>query len=183
SFVLLANSSCFVLKWPPYSQTHAAYHVHVAAERTAAVSEMTNVSSSQAGTAEGLMQFLDYLITKGYGPQTAISPWKSAVAQIFMTVEGTEDYGQVDIADLDLDDYLHRFEMRSRGKYKVESLQAYRNRFTKAVESYREFISTGHLPTFRSTSRRGRRETATSTSSLADVTLAAATAAHRASTD
>jgi hypothetical protein len=105
--------------------------------------EGTNGSLAiQSGTAEGLLQFLDWVVAKGYGPATAAGPQKSAVKQVLTVTEG-DDFGSLDIRSLDLDDLLSRFEVRALGDLKAESIGAYRNRFTRAVEAYREFLSSG----------------------------------------
>lgn len=78
--------------------------------------------------------------------------------QVVAAVERTDDVGTVDIRALDVEPYLDRFETIARGEYKVESIHAYRRRFTQAVEAYLAFIDTGKPPTFRSGSRRSRTE-------------------------
>jgi hypothetical protein len=121
------------------------------------MSEAANGSAIQAGTAEGLMQFLDYVVAKGYGPATAVDPQKSAVRKILATVEGDRDYGGVDVRALDLDDYLGRFETKARGQnLKVESIQAYRGRMTRAVQTYLDFLETGRPPSYRGVRRSDR---------------------------
>ena len=92
------------------------------------------------GNANGLMAFMDFMISKGYGTSGAISPWKSAAKQVFSTVEGDE-FGGADVRTFDIDEYLDRFENRSLGNYSAESLRAYRQRFRKAVESYRSYLA------------------------------------------
>jgi hypothetical protein len=122
------------------------------------MSELNGSSRIQDGSAEGLLQFLDYVVNKGYGPPSAVTPWKSAARQVLQTVEGSDDYGDVDVRSLDLEDYLDRFETLARSNIKVESVQAYRRRFTNAVEAYLAFITGGKVPTFRQGGRRPRAE-------------------------
>jgi hypothetical protein len=93
-----------------------------------------------AGTAEGLMEYCDYLIDKGYAGASAVNPWKSAAKQVFATVEDGEDYGSLDVKNLDLDEYMGRFETKARGKLKQESVVAYRQRVRKALDSYRDYL-------------------------------------------
>src|SRR5437879_1912627 len=92
-----------------------------------------------SGTASGLMAFMDFMIAKGYGTPSAINPWKSAAKQVFTTVEG-EDFGDLDVRTLDVDDYFPRFENRSMGKYSADSLRAYRSRFARAVNAYQSYL-------------------------------------------
>jgi len=106
-------------------------------------------SRIQDGTAEGLMQFLDYVVSRGYGPASAVSPWRSAARQVLVTVEKTDNIGDVDVLGLDVADYLNRFETLAKGELKVESIDAYKRRFTRALSAYRGWIETGKPPTFR----------------------------------
>lgn len=92
------------------------------------------------GNAGGLLAFMDFMIDKGYGSAGAISPWKSAAKQVFSTVEG-DDFENVDVRSLDIDEYMDRFQNRTIGKYSAESLRAYRQRFRKAVEAYRAYLA------------------------------------------
>lgn len=109
-----------------------------------------------SGTADGLLAFCDYLVDRGIAPGSAISPWKSAAKQVFTRVEGTEDFGSVDIKTLDVDEYMDRFINKSRGEYKPDSLNAYGNRFRKAVEGYRGYLADpmGWRPKLRASVRR-----------------------------
>ena len=118
------------------------------------MSEQGNGSAAiQAGTAQGLLEFLDYVVAKGYGPSTAAGPQKSAVRQVLTITEG-EDFGDYDVKGGDVDDLLQRFEVRARGELKAESIHAYRSRFMRAVKSYRRFLETGTPPRYRQSSRR-----------------------------
>jgi hypothetical protein len=121
------------------------------------MSEQNNSSRIQDGTAEGMLQFLDYVVRKGYGGPSSVNPWKSAARQVFQVVEQSDDFGSVNVRELDLDGYLDRFDTLAKPKIKVESVAAYRRRFTNAVEAYLAFIDTGKPPTFRQ--GRGRSKT------------------------
>jgi hypothetical protein len=119
---------------------------------------MATANQSKAiaqGTAQGLLDFLDYLIDKGYRTSSAIVPWKSAVRAIFSAVEG-DDFGSFDVRSFDVDEYLDRFQNLVPGEYKQESLAAYRQRFKKAVAAYRDYLEDNTLPAFRA--RRARSE-------------------------
>lgn len=118
------------------------------------MSEQGNGSAIiQAGTAQGLLEFLDYVVAKGYGPATAAGPQKSAVRQVMTVTEG-DDFGSFDIRGGDVEDVLRRFEVRARGDLKTESIHSYKSRFMRAVDSYRKFLETGTPPRYRQTSRR-----------------------------
>jgi hypothetical protein len=122
------------------------------------MSELNGSSRIQDGSAQGLLDFLEYVVKRGYGSASAVSPWRSAARQVLQTVERSEDFADVDIRKLDLDEYLERFDTLARGKIKVESVQAYRRRFTNAVEAYLAFIQEGKPPTFRQGARRPKAE-------------------------
>lgn len=93
-----------------------------------------------SGNVKGLMAFLDFMIDNGYGTAGSINPWKSAAKQVFSTVEG-DDFEGLDVRNLDIDEYVERFQTLSIGKYSAESLRAYRQRFRKAVEAYRAYLA------------------------------------------
>lgn len=101
-----------------------------------------------SGTAEGLLAFCDYLTDKGYGGAAAVNALKSAAKQVFQKVDG-ENFGSVNVIELDVDEYVGRFEVKARSEYKQESLATYRKRFTRAVEYYRAFLRDGSVPQFR----------------------------------
>jgi hypothetical protein len=110
------------------------------------------------GTASGLIEFLDYLIERGYGSPGAVTPLKSAANRVLDKVEGGGDLASVDIREMDVDDYLNRFATLARADYKQESIAAYRNRFTRAVDYYRAFLQDGSVPKFPGRGSRARRD-------------------------
>lgn len=97
------------------------------------------VADISSGTAAGLMEFLDFMGEKGYATPRSMDVLKSAARQIFAIVEGA-DFDDVDVAGLDIDQYLSRFENRSMGRYSAKSLMAYRSRFRRGIESYRSYL-------------------------------------------
>jgi hypothetical protein len=101
-----------------------------------------------SGTVQGLLDFLDYLVERGYGTNSAVHPLRSAVKQVFSKVEG-DGYESHDLQGFDADDFLNRFETKARGDYKQESLTAYRKRFERALAYYQAFLNDGSTPTFR----------------------------------
>jgi hypothetical protein len=123
--------------------------------RTKISSWEANVASPDiaSGSAGGLLAFMDFMIAKGYGTSSAISPWKSAARQIFSIVEG-DDFEELDVRTFDIDEYMGRFENRSIGKYSSDSLRAYRQRFRKAVEAYRAYLAD---PNWRPVARRAQK--------------------------
>ena len=100
-----------------------------------------------SGTAEGLLEFADYLAAKGYATPATTTPWKSAAKQVFSTVEGETEWKSKDVRGLDLGEYLTRFETMTRGQYKTQSLAAYRARLRRALEAYEAYLRDGRTPT------------------------------------
>lgn len=92
------------------------------------------------GTADGLIEFVDYLIEKGYVPRAAGSNWKGASRTVLSTVEG-EEFGSIQVSEIALEDYLARFDVLARGKIKQESAKAYSKRFQTALEAYKSFLT------------------------------------------
>lgn len=142
----------------------------------------TDISS---GTVAGLMDFMDFMVQKGYGSQGAISPWKSAAKTVFQTVEGDE-FTAFEVRSFDIDEYFARFETKSMGRYAADSLGAYRARFRKAVEAYRSYLADPNWkPSLRASAskrpprdpqqRSGRTPANPAPASSADVPLAPAT--------
>lgn len=109
-----------------------------------------------SGSAGGLLAFCDYLVNRNLAPASAINPWKSAAKNVFSRVEKTDDFAALDVQDLDVEEYLQRFFIAGRGEYKPDSLNAYANRFTKAVAAYRGYLKdpAGWRPLLRSSPRR-----------------------------
>ncbi len=99
-----------------------------------------SMSAISAGTAAGLMEYCDFLIEKGYVSGAAVNPWKSATKQVLQTVEG-EGYLSTDVQSLDLDDLMERYATLSRGNVKQETLEAYRTRVRRALDSYRQYLA------------------------------------------
>jgi hypothetical protein len=110
-----------------------------------------------SGTVGGLFAFFDYLVDKKLATNATAAPLKSAARQVFETVEGTENIDEIDVRNLNVPDYLERFEIGARGtgRYKPESIQAYRSRFTRALQYYMDYLTTGDTPKFRYGSKGG----------------------------
>lgn len=108
-----------------------------------------------SGTAGGLLAFCDYLVDRHLASPSAVNPWKSAAKQVFTRLEG-DDFEAVDVQSLDVDEYMQRFTIASRGSYKPESLAAYDKRFRRAVEAYRGYLADpmSWRPKLRSSPRR-----------------------------
>jgi len=107
--------------------------------------------SMGSGTVGGLIAFCDYLIDKGIATASAITPLKSAVRQVFETVEGTDEIDEIDVRSLDVDEYLNRFQVKAMqtGRYKPESVTQYQKRFTRAMDYYSDYLTSGAVPKFK----------------------------------
>lgn len=92
------------------------------------------------GTADGLIEFVDYLIDKGYVPRAAGTNWKGAARTVLTRLEG-EDFGSKNVSEISIDDYLARFEVVARGHLKQESAQTYAKRFRTALDAYVRFLT------------------------------------------
>jgi hypothetical protein len=104
-----------------------------------------NTEIINSKTVAGLVEFCDYLSAKGLATGKAMENWKGAAKNVFSAVEG-DDYAQTSLDGLDLDEFLDRFEVLTRGKYKPESLTAYGSRVRAAVEAYLAFVADGTTP-------------------------------------
>ena len=123
----------------------------------------TEQNKIPTGTVEGLMEFLDFLIEKGYGTSSAITPWKSAANRVFEVVEQGKVFDSVDVRSLDMADYVSRFRTLALGtKLKQESAVAYVNRFEKAITAYRDYLDNQRLPSMRRVGTRSRSQAAAS---------------------
>jgi hypothetical protein len=103
----------------------------------------TDTNEIANGNAAGMLQFLDYLVEKGYAPPNSVRPWRLAARKILESMEG-EDYGSVSVLEINPDEYMDRFVNKKRHEYKAESLAAYRTRFKRAVESYQAYLTEGN---------------------------------------
>jgi hypothetical protein len=108
-----------------------------------------------SGTGDGLLLFLTFLVEKGYATENSVAALRSAVRQVLSTVAG-DTFGDVNVLDLDPDEYMDRFENRALGKYKQESLASYRSRFKKAIDAYRKYLTDKKPPSLGGRTRRPR---------------------------
>lgn len=85
------------------------------------------VQDINSKTVGGTLIYCDWMIRGGYGTPSRVNPWKIAIKKVFETLEG-EDYESFNWADLDLDEYLDRFQRIAGANYKAESIFAYGRR-------------------------------------------------------
>ncbi len=117
------------------------------------MTEQNGSNKIGAGTAEGLMEFFDFLVAKGYATPAAVTPLKSASRQILSTVDG-DDFAGIDMRTLDAEEHLDRFENMVVGQYKHESLIQYRNRFKRGLAAYLSYLNDKQIPSFGGSARK-----------------------------
>lgn len=126
--------------------------------------DMSEQNKIPTGTTEGLMEFLDFLVEKGYATNAAISPWKSAATRVFTVVEKGKDFTSLDVRSLDMADYLDRWSNLALGtSLKRESVATYGTRFEKALTAYLEYLEHKRLPSIRRVGVRTRPKPAATT--------------------
>lgn len=108
-------------------------------------------------TVSGALAFCDWLTDKSYATTAQVYPWKIALRKVFETVEG-EGYESLDLTNVDLDEYMTRFQIAAGSQYKAESITAYKRRIVNALEAHRRYLDTGRPPTFRAGPRRAKAE-------------------------
>jgi GH24 family phage-related lysozyme (muramidase) len=128
------------------------------------------VSPLQSRTPGGAIAFSEYLAGKGYATTAQVNPWRTAIQKVFETVEG-EGWEQLDLASIDLDEYLRRFQTLAGAQYKAESITAYGRRIKNAIEAHEHYLSTGKPPTFRAGPRKAKADEAASLSKAPVVNL------------
>jgi hypothetical protein len=105
----------------------------------------------------GLLAVCDYLTGKNYATTAQVNPWKVAIRKVFGTVEG-EGFDDLDLASIDLDEYMTRFQIAAGAQYKAESITSYKRRIVNALDAHRHYLATGRPPTFRAGSVRAKAE-------------------------
>jgi hypothetical protein len=99
-------------------------------------------------TVGGLMAFCDWLKDKGYQGASATDSWKSAAKKVFETVE-PESYESLELDDIDLDDYISRFQTMAGSKYRAETVTVYRRRIMNAIDAQGYYLEHGRPPSFK----------------------------------
>lgn len=89
-------------------------------------------------TGDGLIDFLDFAITKGYIKVATGQALKTACKEVLTATEG-EGWGSTDLTKMDIEDTLRRFETLRAMKFSVGSLSTYKSRFTRSVQMFESF--------------------------------------------
>lgn len=84
-----------------------------------------------------LLEFLDYLASKGLMQRNTVSGRKAAVSRVFGVLDPEE---QGDVTQVDIDDVMSRFfNLQGKG-YKPESLGVYKSRVNSAVNDFKSYL-------------------------------------------
>jgi hypothetical protein len=103
------------------------------------LSKRRNVPEINNGNMKGLIEFLNSLVDKGRARKSTVLPLRIAVTKIFETVEG-EGWENVNVMNVDLDDYMSRFKNKALDNYTSKSYHAYRSRAARAIRWYKNFL-------------------------------------------
>jgi hypothetical protein len=106
-----------------------------------------------ARTVGGLMAYCDWLKAKGYQGGSATESWKSAAKVVFETVE-PDSWESVDLSELDVDEYIKRFQTLAGSKYRAETVTVYGRRIKNAIEAHSYYLENGKPPSFKRSSAR-----------------------------
>jgi hypothetical protein len=83
-----------------------------------------------------LVEFLDYLASKGLMAKATVSARKAACSQILGILEGDE---ASDVTSIDLDQVVHRFQNLHGKKYTPQSLVTYKSRVKAAIDDFASY--------------------------------------------
>lgn len=108
-------------------------------------------------TVGGLLAYCDWLGRNGYQGTGAVKAWKVAINKVFQAVDG-ENYRDLSLDGLDLDDYVGRFRRLAEQNYKAESIDVYAARIRRATEAQLYYIEHDKAPTFKQGTSRPKGE-------------------------
>lgn len=97
------------------------------------VSQLWKVASMDKTTGKDLVDFLDYAAEKALMEPNSAAAQKTAVQKV-LGMDG--DLSQIDVATLDVDEQLRRFEIKFKSKFTPGSLNTYGSRIRSAVSNF-----------------------------------------------
>jgi hypothetical protein len=100
---------------------------------------MTMSVDDSAGRGAGLLDFLGYVDEKGLMNRSTAKAYRAAAREVLSAVEG-EDWPSFDLQKADVEDLLHRFQIKEGMRYTPRSLSTYKSRFRNAVSMYLAYI-------------------------------------------
>jgi hypothetical protein len=95
--------------------------------------------SAVEANGQGAVEFLLWAPSKGLLNANTAGSLRAALKEVLSSVEG-DDWGAVDLRNIDVEDYGQRFERLRLGNYKPESLAVYRARFKNARVMFLEYL-------------------------------------------
>ena len=98
------------------------------------------MNKQMSGTAEGLVEFLEWASRKGELGKNTVIAYKTAVNKIF-EIDG-ETWRSTNIIDVnfEIDRQIDRFIRLRANEYSAKSLRTYSNRFKAAVSTYKRYL-------------------------------------------
>jgi hypothetical protein len=91
------------------------------------------------GRGAGLIDFLGYVDSKGLMNRSTAKAYRAAVREVLSAVEG-DDWPSFDLREADVEDLVHRFQVKAGMRYTPRSLTTYNSRFRSAVSMYLAYI-------------------------------------------
>lgn len=114
------------------------------------------INTIGSGTVQGAIQYLDFLSSKGHVTPGATSALKTGFSKVAKTVGG-DGWQTIQIREIDVDDYMHRFANMTHGQYNAKSLVDYKSRVKKVTTWYLEFLTKpGWVPPLKARKRSGK---------------------------
>lgn len=117
--------------------------------------EITLANDMNSRTVEGLLAFCDYLKEKHFLGADTVGSWKTAITKVFEGVDG-DDYLAADLASVDLDSHLRRFQVAEGRKYNPDTITIYGRRIRNAIDAQQHYVETGQVPSFKTGGSKGQ---------------------------
>jgi hypothetical protein len=100
---------------------------------------MTMSVDDTTGRGAGQIEFLEYVDEKGLMNPSTAKAYRAAVREVLSAVEGDE-WPSFDLREADVEDLVHRFQVKAGMRYTPRSLTTYKSRFRSAVSMYLAYI-------------------------------------------
>lgn len=92
------------------------------------------------GTADGLIEFLDYAAEEDFMNPTTAKSYRAAASQVLLVAGDGVNPGTLDIRELDVERALAKFKVARGDDYTAGSMATYQTRFRKACQLYKRFL-------------------------------------------
>jgi hypothetical protein len=100
---------------------------------------MTMSVDDTTGRGAGLIEFLEYVDEKGLMNPSTAKAYRAAAREVLSAVEGDE-WPSFDLREADVEDLVHRFQVKAGMRYTPRSLTTYKSRFRSAVSMYLAYM-------------------------------------------